>query len=85
MKHVVFSIRDSAVGAFMRPFTAAAQGAAVRSFMDEVQRSDSEMGKHPKDYEMFRLGTFDDESGRFDQEEFPVSVMRAVDVLQVKE
>jgi hypothetical protein len=82
VKHHVFSVRDSAVGSYMPPFCAPAVGAALRSFQDEVNRGgDSVVSRHPADYELFKLGYFDDETGSFEQEKAPVSVARAVDLV----
>lgn len=60
---IVCAVRDSAVNAFSRPFFVPAVGAAVRAFGDEVSRVDSDMHKHPEDFELYELGTFDEESG----------------------
>lgn len=79
MKLVVVSVRDSAVDAFMRPFFVPSTGVAVRSFRDEVSRSESEMHKHPGDYELFEIGAFDEETGRFENLASPRSLLRAVD------
>lgn len=63
-KLFMVSVRDSAVDAFMRPFVVPARGAAVRSFRDEVKRGgDSEMSKHPSDYELYLIGEFDEQTG----------------------
>lgn len=78
MKMPVVSVRDSAVNAYMRPFAVPAIGAAVRSFQDEVQRSDSDLNKHPEDYELFEIGQFDDETGLIIASS-PRSLARAVD------
>lgn len=61
----IVSVRDSAVEAFMNPFVVPATGAAVRSFKDEVNRKDAgnAMNKHPDDYELYVLGTFDERTG----------------------
>lgn len=81
---VFFSVRDLAVGAFMNPFLAPSKGAAVRSFMDEVNREGSEMYKHPEDYELYSVGKFDDESGVVESFAKPELVMRAVEVIKEK-
>lgn len=70
MKHVICSIYDSAIEAYMRPFTAQAEGQAVRMFEDEVLRNDSEISKHPTDYSLFIIGEFDDHSGKLTTENF---------------
>lgn len=74
------AIRDSAVDAFTRPFPVNHIGQAMRGFTDEVNRTDSEMNKHPSDYELFELGTFDEETGKFENLESPRSLARAKDV-----
>lgn len=79
----VCAVKDSAVQAFNRPFFVPTVAAAARSFTDEVNRAseDNVMYRHPDDYELWCLGTFDDESGVFSGGEArPVS--RAKDVLQ---
>lgn len=63
MRHIICAVRDRQLDAFMRPFTAATTGQAMRAFMDEVNRPDSEMHKHPEDYELYHLGDFDDDTG----------------------
>ena len=83
MIHILVAIRDSAVNAFMRPFAVPAVGAAVRSFMDEVNRPDSDMGKHPDDYELFELAAFDDTSGRVTMLPEPRQLARAKDIKEV--
>lgn len=67
MKYIVLSVYDRAACAFGRPIFAAAVGAAVRSFIDEVNRvsDDNPMSKHPKDFDLFKIAEFDDQSGLF--------------------
>lgn len=77
----VCAVRDSAVNAFLRPFYVPALGAAVRGFTDEVNRSDSEMGKHPEDYELFELGEFNEETATFLMLDKPRSLGRAKDFI----
>lgn len=62
-KLVVVAVRDRAVDAFMNPFVCPSLGMAVRSFHDEVNNAESPMAKHPEDYELHQLGTFDQETG----------------------
>lgn len=79
MQLIVVAVRDSAVDAFMRPFFVPSTGMAIRSFRDEVNRADSEMAKHPQDYELFQLGMFDEDTGRFSNAEAPRSLIRGAD------
>lgn len=77
---VVVSVRDSAVDAYSRPFYVPTIGMAVRSFQDEVNNPESPMYKHPADYTLFELATFDEDTGKFHNLDVPRQVMRGVDV-----
>jgi len=70
----VIAIKDRALDAFMRPFFVATIGAAVRGFQDEINRDDSEMKKHPDDYDLYWLGDWDDHTGQFSTLPMPEQV-----------
>ena len=63
MRMNVYSIFDTASGTYMRPFYTQADGEAVRMFNDLVTDPEHAVGKHPEDYSIWRLGTFDDNKG----------------------
>jgi len=65
MKLNAYSIYDTASGTFMRPFFTTADGQAMRSFKDISTDADHEIGKHPEDYTLYRLGIFNDNTGEF--------------------
>lgn len=67
MKLFIVSVRDRAVDAFGTPFFAQAVGQALRSFTDEVQREspDNSLNRHPEDYDLYLLGSFDTDHGTF--------------------
>jgi hypothetical protein len=81
MRLELVAIHDSALGAFARPAFVPSVGVAVRGFTDEVNRSDGEIGKHPSDYTLYHLGSFDDENARFALLPDPKVLIRAVDVV----
>lgn len=66
MKLAIVSVRDSASELFGRPIFVQAVGQAMRSFADEVNGDQSDVAKHPDDFELFQLGLFDDSSGQFE-------------------
>lgn len=80
MKVHVVAIWDAAIQAYLRPFNTPALGGATRGFNDEINRKESEMAKHPEDYELHDLGTFDEESGKYEQPEPPRCIARGKDV-----
>jgi hypothetical protein len=65
MIQIILSVKDTAAQAFGRPMFVPTAALAVRSFRDEVNRSDAnnEMFKHPDDFELYELGSFDDSTG----------------------
>jgi len=69
----VCAIFDVAAGVYSRPFFCGSKGLAVRMFQDEVGRdaADNPMFKHPQDFRLFYLGTFDDNSGVFNGVKVP--------------
>jgi hypothetical protein len=84
MLQFVVSVKDRAADVFNRPFFVPHRNVAVRDFTDEVNRnaSDNQLNKHPDDFDLYLLGTFDDNAGTFDMEEQPVVLVRAKDVIQ---
>lgn len=73
MKLKIVSVRDRAADAFMRPFFVPSIGMAVRSFQDEINRQDADnaMFRHPEDYDLYDLGEFDEDTGKFNGVDSP--------------
>lgn len=80
MKLVVCSVFDNKLGAYARPMFTPSRGVAIRSFQDELQRQadDNIMAKHPDDFSLHCLGTFDDENGQFEQSGVEILVSGSV-------
>lgn len=66
MLQVIVSVKDTAAQAFGRPIFVPTIGVAIRSFRDEINRPDSneDLAKHPSDFELYELGSFDDSTGQ---------------------
>jgi hypothetical protein len=64
----VLSVRDRAIDTFGLPIFVVAAGAGLRSFIDECVRAGSTFALHPEDYDLYRLGTFNDQNGMFTSE-----------------
>jgi hypothetical protein len=69
MKLNAYTIYDVASGTYMRPFFSQADGQAVRGFKDIATDADHEIGKHPEDYTLYRVGSFNDTTGKMEGEE----------------
>lgn len=63
MKLIFCTAYDLATESFGQPFTVNHTGQAVRSFTDEVNNPDSQVGRHHEDYELWQLGFFDTDTG----------------------
>lgn len=60
MRLNIYSIFDVASAAYMRPFFMMADSQAIRSFTDIATDREHDIGKHPEDYSLVRVGTFGD-------------------------
>lgn len=81
MIYCICAIFDSAVQSFGRPVFVPANGAATRSFYDEINHPDgkSDLAKHPDDFELYFMGTFDDQTATWKMNE-PQLLARGKDV-----
>lgn len=58
-----YSLYDSKAQAYGRPFTVNSKGEAIRSFITVLEDSNTPVGRHPADFNLFYLGEFDQLSG----------------------
>lgn len=62
----VFAVRDGKAEAFLQPFYSINAGSATRAFDDTINATDgNQLAKHPADYVLYELASFDDNSGEF--------------------
>lgn len=59
----ICAVHDRQIDAFMRPFVVQSTGQAIRMFRDLTNEDKSDINKHPEDYALFRIGTFDETTG----------------------
>lgn len=82
MKLEIFAIFDSKAAAYMQPMFVLTKAMVIRDFTDAA-RGDNAIGKHPEDFTLFHLGTFDDSDGSFDMLSTPVSLGVAIEYMDV--
>jgi len=63
MKHGLFSVRDQATETYNVTFTAPTNAAAMRQFGDLAQDENTNVHKHPTDFVLYRVGSWDDDTG----------------------
>jgi len=77
MIHQIYTVFDSKVAGYLRPFFAQTKGAAVRDFSDAVNDPAHSFNRHAEDYTLFELGTFDDFNCQFIIHPTPLSIGKA--------
>ena len=86
MKLVLCSVKDRAADAYGRPMFVPSIGVAIRSFSDEINRTDpdNQLANHPDDFDLYELGEFDDNSGLFALHDQPklISLGKQVKILK---
>lgn len=87
MIRLVVSVRDGATGLYGQPWFVVARGQAIRAFTDEVNRKpgDTDLAKHPEDFELFAVAEFDESTGRFGSLGDPEPLIRGKDCVNVEQ
>lgn len=66
MKLTIYSIHDRKAEIYNRPFYESNEVIAVRNVEMCFSDENNPMFAYPEDFELVRLGTYDDETGKFD-------------------
>jgi len=76
MKLNAYCIYDEKAEAYNTPFFFNHDGQATRAFMDQAINQESMICQHPGDFKLYRVGSFDSESGKLeDDNKQPVFLM----------
>jgi len=71
----MFAIFDSKISSFIEaPMMMISNGQAIRGWETACNDPKSDFYKHPEDFTLFELGTYDESSGKFDSLPTPVSL-----------
>lgn len=81
MKLEIFDIFDSATASYHRPFFMLSKTEAIRAFIDIINDEKSAIHKHPEDFTLFHLGTFNQETAEFTFPPSPTSLGKAIEFL----
>lgn len=81
MKFNVYAIRDVKTG-FMSPTFEINDAVAMRNFEHAVQNSDSILFSHCKDFDLYKIGTYDSETGKLLPIELPLPICSGADCLK---
>lgn len=74
MELQIFSMYDKKTTIYGRPFYAHNSGHAMRLVLDEASNQDSQLSKYPADFQLCKIGSFDDQLGTIDPQEVAVVI-----------
>lgn len=74
----VYSIRDAKTETFSNPFYNHTHGEAERNFKTAINDDKTKLGQYPEDFDLYYLGKYDDNEGKFDMLESPEHLVKAV-------
>lgn len=74
----MYTVFDQKAKAWLPPFFLPQEGVAIRTFGDCVNSPDHNFGRHPEDYSLFCIGSFDDAVGVVTAAREPVLVVQAL-------
>lgn len=61
-----YSLHDVKALQYNPPFFASTDAAAIRSVKDLVMDMNTTVGRHPSDFKLYGVGTYDDANGHFE-------------------
>lgn len=77
----MFSIRDAKAEAYHQPFFKKSIGEAERDFTELCRDEKSTLSKFPEDFDLYYLGTYSDQTGKFQTLDTPQHLVKAVNVI----
>jgi len=85
MTQNVYSIKDAKAGTYGNPFYAINDGVATRSFEQAASDPQTTIHANPEDFNLYKIGTFDDNEGIITSEAQPQFITGAIAKSQVTE
>lgn len=85
MELKVFSIFDEKAEVYGQPFFMPHNGLALRAFSDLVGEVGTNVNKHPSDFKLYVLGSYDDVSGKIVSNAVPQFLANAMDFVKKSE
>ena len=79
----IFGIYDSGISSWMPPLYFRNKGEALRWWQEVCNSSESKISKHPADYTIFEIGTWNDDSNEFSLLKAPIKLGLALEFAKV--
>ena len=81
----IFGIYDTGVSTWKPPMFCRSKGEILRWWAEIVNNRETEIAKHPMDFVLFELGSWDDEHSKFTLYAAPVSLGTAIEFVKKTE
>lgn len=81
MEQQLYAIRDTKGDFFNKPFPQITKAEALRTFQDLTRDPQSTVNKHPEDYDLYYLGTYETVSGKITALKSPEHIAKAIHML----
>ena len=78
----IYAVFDDKARVYGTPQFMLTDGIAIRTLADVVKEPSSMIAKHPEDFSMYELGSYDEASGKITAHENPVFLIRAVSLIE---
>ena len=77
-----YTLHDAKALVYNQPFFAANHPVAIRMVSDIASDTNTSIGRHPRDYTLYRIGTYDDQTGFFQPLEIREHVCDVITLVQ---
>lgn len=77
----IYVIYDSKAGLYNTPFFMLNDAVALRSFTDLAQDKSTDVGRHPEDFTLYKIGLYDDVSADIKLSKPAETMCRAIEVV----
>lgn len=85
MKLLAYSVYDEKSECFGHPFFVSAIGIATRYLVEWTRNPDSMMAKHPEDFTLYQVGTWNDSEAKMESLATPKFIAKATDSMLQEE
>lgn len=80
MLHNMYVIYDVKAEVYNKPVFMMNHNVAIRAASDVLKDPNSEIAKHPEDFTMFYIGTYEDTTAAFDFEPAPMPLVKFIEL-----
>lgn len=75
-----YAVRDTKSEIYNAPFFQKTHGEAERSFKQLANDTQSMVGRYPEDFDLYYVGEYDDQTGKFKANAAPEHIIKAVEL-----